>query len=58
MIQRRTVRRGGLALCLAGVVMMTGLGCQPAGNPAPNTNKPADQKPENKPSGQPKPDPG
>jgi hypothetical protein len=58
MMGRRAIRRGGLALCLASVLMMTGLGCQPAGSSAPSTNKPADQKPEKKPSEQPKPDPG
>lgn len=47
-----------LALCLAAVLTMASLGCQPASSPAPNTNKPANQKPDDKKSGQPKPDPG
>ena len=45
---------GGLALCLAAVLMMAGLGCQPASSPTPSKNKPAEPKP-NK---QPNPDPG
>ena len=50
----------GLALCLAGALMMTGLACQPSGtsSPSPGTSKPADQKPDKKSSGPPKPDPG
>ena len=57
---RGTIRRGGLMLCLAGVLMMTGVACQPASSTAPTTskNKPADKKPDAKPSGPPKPDPG
>jgi hypothetical protein len=53
---------GGVALCLASALMMTSLGCQPAGHSgsAPGTNKPASQKPDNKdkPSGHHEPDPG
>jgi hypothetical protein len=60
MMGQRKIRRCGLALGLAAVLMMTGLACQPANTsaPAPNTNKPAEQKPDKKPSGQPRPDPG
>ena len=59
MMDKGTIRRVGLALGMAGFLMM-GLGCQPTGRsaPAPNKNKPADQKPDAKSSGQPKPDPG
>ncbi len=46
------------ALCLAGALVMTGLACQPSGTSTPTTSKPADQKPDKKPSGPPKPDPG
>lgn len=54
------MRKGtySLALGLAAVLMIASQGCQPANSPAPNTNKPADPKPEKKSSGQPKPDPG
>ena len=49
-----------LALCLVGALMMTSLACQPSGTsaPTPTTSKPADQKPDKKPGGPPKPDPG
>ncbi|HTU91515.1 MAG TPA: hypothetical protein VMF69_15640 [Gemmataceae bacterium] len=52
------MRRGisSLALCLAGALMMMGLGCQPTSSskPEPSINKP----PEQKPNKQPNPDPG
>jgi hypothetical protein len=58
MMGKRTIRRVGLALGLVGFLMVSG--CQPTGSstPAPSTNKPPEQKPDPKQSGQPKPDPG
>ena len=55
--------RRSVALCLAGALIMTSLGCQPAGSTGstPNTNKPTSQKPatnKNKPGGHHEPDPG
>ncbi|HEY7327279.1 MAG TPA: hypothetical protein VH592_06560 [Gemmataceae bacterium] len=59
MMGKRTLRRVSLALSLAGFLLMD-LGCQPTNSstPGPSTNKPVDQKPDTKSSGQPKPDPG
>ncbi|MHB1423047.1 MAG: hypothetical protein ACYC3I_07610 [Gemmataceae bacterium] len=61
MIGKVRLYSGGAAVCLAGAVLVTSLGCQQANHPpssSPGKNKPAEQKPDNKPSGTPKPDVG
>jgi hypothetical protein len=54
--------RGGVALGLASALLVSSLGCQPAGssNSTSGTNKPTTQKPENKdkPGKRPADDPG
>jgi hypothetical protein len=51
--------RGGLALCLLGALLLTNLGCHPAGSstPASSANKPGEAQTPNK-GGPHKPDIG